>query len=330
MGVADALLRRVYESPEKDEPRAVYADHLIAEGRDLGEFIQLQLARSRGRRTKAKEKRVFNPLSWPDHPVGELLGAVTYEATDRGFPAVFSPALPVNEDALGEEVERWQTGISHPGWATVCEVRAFGVDAPVLGDLLVNARMPLLTRVGTVGRRVFSRIANTSLNVEHLAVRATGNEPFAVIQGLPRLRSLEWRRSDGHETLAGVMEMIGGTRALERISELDVCGHVVERPLSDVVDAFERLPSDVDRLVVRGEDFDRTEVRRGGEAVVKVTAHTVDELAEDLLTFDPTRISELTVVFVKRGYFTKRNRPTLAEKIRRATAHFPDCTLEVG
>ncbi|GEM_PF-1109053 len=108
------LLRAIYESPDDDDPRAVYADWLTERGDPRGEFITLQLARHRGEATDAMKKRESALLrkhgkAW----AGELDRVLHphWRVFERGFLAEGSIELegrPETPPAI----------LSSPAWAT--------------------------------------------------------------------------------------------------------------------------------------------------------------------------------------------------------------------
>ena len=82
------LLEAIYCTPEDDAPRRVYADWLMARGDPRGEFIGLQLDRSRGRATPdafAREQTLLEQhrIAW-SAPFPTSPDRVVFE---RGFPA---------------------------------------------------------------------------------------------------------------------------------------------------------------------------------------------------------------------------------------------------
>lgn len=83
----DELLAAVYESPEDDAPRAVYADFLLERGDPRGEFIASQLSTARAKpyqRQREHELLAEHRAAWVA-PLGVVDSVqVTFE---RGFPA---------------------------------------------------------------------------------------------------------------------------------------------------------------------------------------------------------------------------------------------------
>lgn len=330
------LLRAVYADPASDAPRAVYADHLCDQGHPLGEFILLQLARAKtNKRVAAKEKRIFDPTWWPDHPVTAICGAVPYEATDRGFPALFRPALPVSSAARVAAVRTWATSIGHPGWATVKEVRAFDVDSKVFGALLTGAPMPLLHTLSGAGPITLAAIAASALPLAELEIYASADAELPRLTGLSALRGLDWSCSDRDafrrpdRPLGDALDRVTRLGVLERLSSLAIGGHAVDGMLSESLTLFERLPDNVKTLRVRAGERGSAEIRRDGHATLSLTAHGVEEAADDISGLAPERVGSLQVIFSKRAYFTKRNRPPLQARMRAATAHLPSCQLDL-
>lgn len=99
---ARALLAAIYESPDDDGPRSVYADYLIERGDPRGELIASQLATSRakpGQRQRERELLAAHAEEWVA-PLGVEPHAVKFE---RGFPAIVETRT-INQD---------------PAWSTV-------------------------------------------------------------------------------------------------------------------------------------------------------------------------------------------------------------------
>lgn len=124
----EALLAAVYAAPALDEPRAVYADALLEAGQPLGELIQLQLARAKGKRASlSKEKLLFSrhgAALWPDHPCVLAGGYLTFDDLDRGFPARLSLPMPVSTGKPDLPPAKVRKQLArHPGWSTVRIVR---------------------------------------------------------------------------------------------------------------------------------------------------------------------------------------------------------------
>lgn len=331
------LLTEVYADPANDAPRAVYADHLCDQGHPLGDFIQLQLARAKtNKRVAAKEKRIFDPTWWPDHPVTAICGAVPYEDTHRGFPATFRPALPVSSEDRAAAVQSWAASIGHPGWATVREVRAFDVDSEVFGALLAGAPMPLLRTLGGAGPITLAAIAASDLPLEELEIYTSADAELPRLTGLSGLRTLDWSCSDRASyhwptrPLGDALDCVTRLGVLERITTLVIGGHAVDAMLSESLALFDRLPHNVETLRVRVVDRGSAEIRRDGSAILQLTAHAVEEAADDIARLAPERVASLQVIFSKKGaYFTKRNRPPLQARMRAATAHLARCQLSL-
>jgi uncharacterized protein (TIGR02996 family) len=103
------LLAAVHASPDRDEPRLVYADWLAAHGDPRGEFIVLQLQRARsGGEVTAREHELLerHEFEWAGdiHPALGL-GARTFE---RGFLSAASVEVPNLEGEIVTARE-WST-----------------------------------------------------------------------------------------------------------------------------------------------------------------------------------------------------------------------------
>lgn len=324
------LLEAVWADPASDAPRAVLADWLIARGSALGELIQLQLARASGKKgTQAKEKRAFDPLAWPFHPIQAICGAVDFEATERGFPATLRPPLPVSEADLKKEIAKWAPHIGHPGWATVRHIRLGIVDLPLVGELVRRSRMPLLESLEGVGPRALAALGDAPLPLRRLEVYGAIPKTTPALP-IPGLEELTWfcdRRAADLPRLteaARLVERLGVGGSLRR---LVLGGFGFEAHAADTLALLAALPAPLERVEVLGDDVNRVIAERGGKLGWVLNAWSVDACVEELATL-PADLS-VRVAFHASGYFTKKTRPVLAERVRAACARFRAVELAV-
>ena len=105
---ADEMLRQIFEAPNDDAPRQVYADYLLEQGDPRGELIALQTS---GRvLVREGELVARHAATWlaPLRPIAWTEGT----HFERGFPIAITLNDPRNQDALRRVV-------GHPLWRTV-------------------------------------------------------------------------------------------------------------------------------------------------------------------------------------------------------------------
>jgi uncharacterized protein (TIGR02996 family) len=260
------LLAAVYANPADDGPRAAYARSLLETSHPLGEFIQLQLARANGvRDTKLRERRLFDPAWWNDHPVAIARRSspesrptqIQYEDTDRGFPAVFKPAI-----GDGERGDSWIPLVGHPGWSTVREIDAY-LDSEVFAFILEGTKMPLLERLSDVGPITLASLAYTSLPIRTLRGHGEKVKRLPRMSRLRRLTELRWHFEDGtgddrDVSLPQAIELLSQLGVFEQIVGLEVSGVAWSKnPAREAQDALAKLPRNVERLRVNGVSVER-------------------------------------------------------------------------
>jgi uncharacterized protein (TIGR02996 family) len=116
--LTESLFATVYASPGPDGPRAVLADHLLELGDLRGEFLMLQLAKSRTPLSHASQRRERQLLDAHELQWLGPLGAVVLPTTttwERGFLVAAQARL--HGDTVGD-----------PRWATVQKLRVFAPD----------------------------------------------------------------------------------------------------------------------------------------------------------------------------------------------------------
>jgi uncharacterized protein (TIGR02996 family) len=80
-----ALLAAVVADPDADEPRAIYADHLIDHSDPRGELIANQLAMAHGNSDRALKSSVFRLVQAHLATWAEVLGEAAHPKLERGF-----------------------------------------------------------------------------------------------------------------------------------------------------------------------------------------------------------------------------------------------------
>lgn len=189
MSIGDELLRSVYEDPDDDARRLVYADWLLERGDPRGEFIQLQFARRDGcgSRDSSERERTLLQSHWRLW-TGELVPFIRGRGLsfERGFVDSCSVAAKSAVPAFRE----WSTcrGLDFRGdlqgeW----DRRIFFVQPAlrrvesVVGlspqSCRLLAELPVASRLTTVGLRGMSRRFDAAPAAE-------------CISGFPRLRRL--------------------------------------------------------------------------------------------------------------------------------------------
>jgi uncharacterized protein (TIGR02996 family) len=324
------LLAAVYAEPANDAPRAVYGDWLLEQGHPLGQFIQLQLARAGGKKgTKGKEERLLaehGATFWPEHPAS-VERVPPWAATERGFPVAFSQPLPVIAEQRREVVAKWLVLAGNPAWATIRRVTLQADMEPALVErLLLDAPMPLLDEIESIGTEAFARIADTDLPVRRVQVEGP---PFSLsaVRGLPQLRELELLfRTD----VDAAMSALAATGLRDRLEVFELRACESARSFAQLaLDVLGQLPENVARVSVDEYYGKRADARRGPSGVslnVSLTFHDLERIVATLRDLQPSRVASVHVVFAEGGYFTKKNRAPSERRIEDATAHLRNVT----
>jgi uncharacterized protein (TIGR02996 family) len=239
-----ALLAAIYAAPDADEPRTIYADWLEQRGSPRGEFIALQLAKTRASPTPAqagRERALLHTFA------AEWRAPLTRAEFARGFISESSDA-----ELLGQD----------PRLATL--VRSNSV--PESDD----THVPVLRRIDKADDPQIVRLASLEkpLAVEHLGwfpsffvdglpQRSAALDAFARIRVLPQLRSLlishsgpSWTWSE--LTVLPMPEILGLLAApcMRALRTLEMRYPIVE--LADLVATL--APSSLDRLAITAMD----------------------------------------------------------------------------
>ena len=328
MSDAEALLRAVYEAPEDDAPRLVYADWLGERGDPLGEFIHLQIARASGTKKRGTKKHEVALLEehgkafWRDHP-GAFGGPPRWENTERGFPCVFSPGYPVSDLHAFEPKLAALAGA--PGWATIREIRLTHELSPsVPAALLLESPLPSLRAVGGLSLGGLRAIAASALPIQELGVDIAAGTPPELprITGLPHLGELTvLERGMILRAVDAVLE----TGVVDRLKLLVLRGGMgtTSPPIADALAALRHLPEALPELLVDQFYLQYTHLKRvAGKAPrleLSVTAREVEEAAQLLRALQKSAVSTLHVEFAEGGFFTKKNRVPFQELVEAAT-----------
>jgi uncharacterized protein (TIGR02996 family) len=313
----DPLLLAVYDDPGSDAKRAVYADALVERGEPLGEFIHLQLGKKRGSVKRAKE--IFDPTWWRAiHPVGAIAGALELDTIERGFPWLMSVGLPAVDRPRAEAIAAWRPQVGHPGWSTIRDFSAD--DHPVVGEILTGTRMPLLEEVTRIGPEVLRAIARALLPLRSLQAHLPVEGALPVLEGLPSLRVLSIIMD---APVAVGIERARALGVLDRIAELAI--HARDS-MAAILAAMESLPRTIQRFASGVVKL----AREPSSLELSLSSWHVDEACALLAALPAKRFVRVRVAFVKHGYFTKRERPAQAERIRAATKQFKTRELVLG
>lgn len=197
-----ALLAAIVANPADDAPRAVYADWLLEQGDRRGEFIQLQLARAKGRQSpeaKEREKQLFVDLR------GALMGPLNERFAKsglefkRGFLAKGTPYRLVDDPRLSllEQLDAERLTEKDLGTTPLSSLTsAKSVRPTVLARLLTLA--PRLESVGltTLGYGDWRTAIAEARPVKHVSIdqRLYLDQPVALVNdffALPFARELE-------------------------------------------------------------------------------------------------------------------------------------------
>jgi uncharacterized protein (TIGR02996 family) len=261
MTTADELLAAVYEAPDDDAPRAVYADWLQEQGDPRGEYIALELGTAtRAAKARAKALLTAHADPWLEPLRGALLkSSVKWR---RGFPS--AGQLAAQRSRADAEA------ILHvPALATL---RRLGLSLPnivmqddwtkrfVFGNPLRHLReltgypyallMPMLRT-----RRPFA--------IEVLEIPPSGGgdaaeveplaEAFADGRGLPRLRELGLSFSGGLSRAPEHYAWLWTTALGKRVERLSINEGV--HAVAAWQKALDRHPTSLRKLVLFGRNY---------------------------------------------------------------------------
>lgn len=230
----EALLEAIYETPEADEPRQVYADWLLERGDPRGEFIALQLQRARtGAPPSLRERKLLG--TWGKAWLGPLgRGRILDERRTRFERGFFVAGM-----VLARGVD---TVHGHREWAT-CEELDVGLLASspsVLSALLHHPCMRAVQKLYRLPTATVWEVAERPLR-----------RPLVEI-GLAEVPSRADLRRLGRRE---------GLPALRRLRlPLPPSGSADEL----IDDALELLPARDFELITFSSGSDRFEVRRDG------------------------------------------------------------------
>ena len=183
----DTLLQRVYEAPDSDAPRAVYADWLMERSDPRGEFINLQLQQAQGSLSEAGAQQMAKLLT--EHGKRWLSG--------------LSPMIDRLEDVRFER-----------GFVTAARLRGLDQHGPRLSEL---SSYPLLEALDIRASKGFSWL------LELPALRALGSVPIEAVEQLKTHPGISLL---GLQTIpSAVRPLIKQLRALPALSHLRLGGH---------------------------------------------------------------------------------------------------------
>ena len=198
-GVSEAdLLAAVYENPDDDGPRLVYADWLLEHGDPRGELITLQYRRHRGEALSPAEEKRENALlakhtaTW----LGPIYKVLFKNRTvfRRGF---------IEIGWLQPRGSASAAAANHPAWATVRELRIGDVPSgdhgahilvqPAMRRLrvLLNAPADVVEAVAGVRDHGLEILGTSRLNMRDVDPERGPWPALLRAPGLPRLRQLQ-------------------------------------------------------------------------------------------------------------------------------------------
>jgi hypothetical protein len=308
-----AAFAAVYASPLLDGPRAVLGDALLEQQVPLGEFIQLQLHRARGKRgTLRREREIFEAHKhalWPDHPVSIARAHLSFEDVERGFPWKFNPHGDL-------DVQQHARLAKHPGWSTIRWYRAWPDES--LGALLPDD-MPQLQALLDLSLELLDGVRDRSWPVETLSLSSAEGKTRP-LTGLTSLRKLSLR-SD-HD-LAATFERLGPSGLLERITELEV--FTAHSSFATVLQELSKLPKQVRSLSSRGMTL--TRAGKSFEATVVTDSFLLDETLAQLAALPTKKFASVKLELLRNGFFTRKTRPLAEAASRKVLARFARSTL---
>ncbi len=210
--VEQELLAAVYDAPKDDAPRMIYADWLLERGDPRGEFIVLQLEKTRRALTaqeQAQEKLLIerHATRWLGVFATAIVGRRDFEFS-RGFPHAFWLKL--------RDADQAQRLYSSPAWATV-EVLRLGAGVEHAAPLL---ELPGLKRIGGLTQALALRLCQLDRAIEEIEIRTPEERaPFsdALLEGLEhRLPGLRALYISGRDTEACYGALSACAERLER------------------------------------------------------------------------------------------------------------------
>lgn len=185
---ADDFLAEIYENPGDDQLRQVFADWLLEQGDPRGEFINLQLAKTKTTASRRREATLLRELGrrW----LGALEPVVLKDGVvfERGFPAALR--LRVKSLRVAKEI------VGRPEWSTVRWLDVRGWAYGSLPALLLSPVMRSLRAVHGCGLAMLSidgPVAWEELGIDGDASRMYRIESldgFRATKAFPEVRSL--------------------------------------------------------------------------------------------------------------------------------------------
>jgi uncharacterized protein (TIGR02996 family) len=186
---ADAFLDAIFDNPDDDTPRLVYADWLQEHGQeDYAQFIRLSIEMERGTHSSVQSKQ----LKSKRRPYWKRIVAVRHDAyrytpiVQNDYQRGFCGAVTIHGDLFLRTVESWWPAIT-PHELTVFGMRGFGTRGSETEIVIAIAQhLPWLQRLRCLSRpdRYSHESVFPPLNGSVFA--ALGKPKL-----LPRLQSLE-------------------------------------------------------------------------------------------------------------------------------------------
>lgn len=262
---AEALLRRIEDSPDDDEARLVWADWLLEAGDPRGEFVVLQVRAARGEATPAQRRR--ERALFRDHRaqwLGVLDQALEKARFERG--CLHSAQLAPNA-AAPDEV--WAEALADRRLRTLRALSAGRGSAQRLVELATSSQVRWLESLEVPGGRALDALlAGAPLaTVTRLDLACVPErrqlERLAQGAGFPALRALEvWENADA-DRLVGDLAASG---LFSRLRELRVVHGTFDEPTGAVLARLWTLvPPTLVRLVVGRSTYSSVEALRDEE-----------------------------------------------------------------
>jgi len=179
----EALLADVYAHPDDDEKRLNFAKAIEKEDPERGEFIQLQIAVTRGTLTPEQQARL-KALSTPAKMAGwaqpiSMSGQCDFA---RGFPS----AIRLYKTAL--------KSIEEKGWATIEQIDGIGgLSQKVAVELLDHPNLANIKRLSSISSKVLAALEDRPRPWIVLSLAEDTLIDKQLLQRIPKVHELSWR-----------------------------------------------------------------------------------------------------------------------------------------
>ena len=310
------LLESIYDDPDDDEARLVYADMLQTRGDPRGEFIALQMMPTRGEDGDKQVKSLFRKHR--DEWLGDDLARVLIRAEfERGFLA----RAGLGQNAVTTE-EGWQRASRDPRLATVEALEKGRGNATWYGLFVGSPAMRALRSIEIPTWAFLDTVAasDNAGKLRHLRLpRPPRKKQLAEIaETVPGVDALSvYLPRDGYDVL--VKELIASELG-SRLRSLAVQAWQPNvPPAMDVLESLARFPESLQRIAYL-HGHARIELRRrGDELVAYASAHACSDMAV-LLPRLPEAVTEVQIEGASEA---------VVRAVERAATERPGITLRV-